>query len=231
MDNAPDVLAFLRKGAWFGSLPDALQRLVVERATVRRFLKGEAIIRHGAAAKGMHAVLEGRVHVTWLLEDGTRALIHVGEAGLWFGEYALLASATSVGSVVAATPVRTLRLGVGAFEQLVKEDPRYYRHFAQLTLGRYAMVMRYYAESNWLPAEEWLRVRLQDLAAMQRSSAGTHGAVEIRVSQAELASLIGVSRQTLSKLLARIAERGLIEVGFRTIRVLDDGAMPQRLAR
>jgi hypothetical protein len=32
--------------------------------------------------------------------------------------------------------------------------------------------------------------------------------------------MIGVSRQTLSILLARLEDRGLIEVGFRGIRIL-----------
>jgi CRP-like cAMP-binding protein len=40
------------------------------------------------------------------------------------------------------------------------------------------------------------------------------------LSQVELASMVGLSRQRLSTLLGRLAAQGLIEVGFRRIRVL-----------
>ena len=40
------------------------------------------------------------------------------------------------------------------------------------------------------------------------------------MTQAELATMVGVSRQTLSALLGRLEARGVIETGFRSIRVL-----------
>jgi DNA-binding Lrp family transcriptional regulator len=40
------------------------------------------------------------------------------------------------------------------------------------------------------------------------------------VSQAELATMVGVSRQTLCMLLRRLEERGVIEVAYKKIRVL-----------
>jgi DNA-binding Lrp family transcriptional regulator len=45
--------------------------------------------------------------------------------------------------------------------------------------------------------------------------------VSLAVSQADLARMVGVSRQTLNALLGRLSKAGLIEVGFRRIRVRD----------
>jgi DNA-binding transcriptional ArsR family regulator len=47
------------------------------------------------------------------------------------------------------------------------------------------------------------------------------GGVSLAVSQSDLARMIGVSRQTLNALLAKLGQAGLIDVGFRSIRVLD----------
>jgi DNA-binding GntR family transcriptional regulator len=47
------------------------------------------------------------------------------------------------------------------------------------------------------------------------------GPVSLTVSQADLARMVGVSRQTLNVLLGKLAQAGLIEAGFRHIRVLD----------
>jgi CRP-like cAMP-binding protein len=61
---------------------------------------------------------------------------------------------------------------------------------------------------------------LQDLAAIRRREAQVSGPVDITVSQTELATMVGVSRQTLCMLLGRLQEYGRIGVSYRKIRVL-----------
>jgi CRP-like cAMP-binding protein len=65
-----------------------------------------------------------------------------------------------------------------------------------------------------------LWTRLQDLAAIRRLDAQIQGPVDINVSQTELATMVGVSRQTLCMLLGRLQERGQIDVAYKRIRVL-----------
>jgi CRP-like cAMP-binding protein len=213
----------LRQGPWFGHLPARLQDLIFDRSVERSYGKGEAILREGEPGKGMGAVLDGRVHLLRRAGDANEVLLDVGDTGFWFGHYGTLSGgAPSIGSIVAITPVRTLFLPVAAFERIVGAEPRFYRMFADILLDRHAHMFRYLAEAQGLPPEERLRTRLLDLAHVRRASESRHrsGAVSIPVSQAELATMVGVSRQTLSALLARLESRGLIEVGFRTVRVL-----------
>jgi CRP-like cAMP-binding protein len=63
LDVSPDDAALLAQGSWFGSLPSALQQLMLERSVVRDYNKGEAILRQGELARGLGAVLAGRIHV------------------------------------------------------------------------------------------------------------------------------------------------------------------------
>lgn len=71
-----------------------------------------------------------------------------------------------------------------------------------------------------MAAEDWLWTRLQELAAIRRRDAQLSGPIDITVSQAELATMVGVFRQTLCMSLRRLEERGVIEVAYKTIRVL-----------
>lgn len=50
---------------------------------------------------------------------------------------------------------------------------------------------------------------------------------EVNLSQATIANLLGVSRQSVNEALGRLREQGLVSTGYRTIRVLD----PERLQR
>jgi CRP-like cAMP-binding protein len=216
---SPD-LEFLRRGRWFGSLPSDLQALIAEHAITRCFGVGEHIVHEGAPPRGLFALLEGRVHVVRGIADSEQALIHVGEPGLWFGEHGVLSGEPALASVVATTRVRTLVLPVAGFHRIVADDPRWYPRFAELLFERYATIFRYASEARAVPAEDWLWTRLQDLAAARRHDAQVEGPVDINVSQTELATMVGVSRQTLCMLLGRLQERGRIAVGYKRIRVL-----------
>jgi CRP-like cAMP-binding protein len=211
---------FLRRGRWFKTLPAELQALVIERSMVRSYANGAHIIGEGAPPRGLFALLEGRVHIVRGVGESDEALIHVGEPGFWFGEHGMLSGRPAIASVVATTNARVLLLPMSEFQRIVADEPRYYPHFAALLFERYATVFRYASEARAVPAEDWLWTRLQDLAVSRRRDAHVEGPVDISVSQAELATMVGVSRQTLCMLLGRLQERGQIDVGYKRIRVL-----------
>ena len=219
-DWPKSALDALRRSRWFGGLTADLQALILQRSVMRCYGKGEYIIRQGEPTRGMFAVLEGKVRVLRLIGDSKEVLIHLGEAGLWFGDYAMMAGSPSIGSIVADSRVRTLFLPVAEFERIVADEPRHYRAFAALLIERYEQLYRYMAEAQGLAPEERLRTRLTDLALLRRRDGDSSDPISVTVSQAELATMIGVSRQTLSALLARLEARGLIQIGFRDIRVL-----------
>ena len=219
MDDRGPILEFLQQGRWFGALDPALQQLIVQRSIVVRFEPGAHLIEEGSPPKGLYAVLEGRVRATRRLMTGRDAPVHVGGRGFWCGDYATLAGQPTIGSTIADTRVRALFLSAAEFERIVDEEPRYYRAFMALLLERYARVFGSVAELHGLPSEERLRRRLESIAAVWRDDLPTNGPVDIRLSQVELASMVGLSRQRLSTLLGRLEAQGLIEVGFRSIRV------------
>lgn len=213
--------ALLGKGRWFGSIPASLQEVIVARSVVRSFAKGRYIVREGEAPKAMYAVLKGRVRVTRSIgSERSELVIYVGEPGFWFGDYALLARAPSIGSIIADSDVTVLTLTVREFERIVRDEPQYFRSFADLLFERYADLFRYLGESSGLAAEDWLHTRLVDLARTMRRDNPSADAGVISLSQAQLAAMMGISRQTLSTMLRRLEARGLVQVRYRGIRVL-----------
>ncbi len=211
----------LKEGLWFGSLPSELQDLIVRRSTAYSFRKGEVIVREGDDSKGMFCVLKGRVRAVRVAKNDAEVLLDVGRVGYWFAVYGMLANAPSIGSVVADSAVVALNLPKSEFARIVHDEPRYYPYFAKLLIDQFALVFRYLGEVQGLAPEDWLLTRLKDLVATRRSEHVRNADIsEIKVSQTDLATMIGVSRQTLSSLLARLKQRGLVEVGFRSIRIV-----------
>ena len=50
---------------------------------------------------------------------------------------------------------------------------------------------------------------------------------DIHLSQATIATLLGVSRQSVNEALGRLRDQGAVETGYRHIRVLDSDKLEQ----
>jgi CRP-like cAMP-binding protein len=217
---------FLSAGEWYGGLPPALQELILARSFVRKYAKGQVVSLEASVPKGLYAVIEGMVHCVREVGDGDEALIHVCEPGFWFAEYGALTGKTTLGTFLAHTPARVLLLPKVQLDRIVADEPRYYEPFARLALDRYAVLVHMLTEVRDLTPEARLRARLALLVQMRTKERPQSGPVSLAVSQADLARMVGISRQTLNALLGKLSAAGLIEAGFRRIRVLD----PARLA-
>jgi CRP-like cAMP-binding protein len=145
--------------------------------------------------------------------------MHVGGPGLWTGEYPLLSGARSIGSVIADAPTLALHLSPRDWQRIVAEEPRWLQHFAALLAERFATAYRAYADAQALPRDEWVHARLKRVAEVEHE----HGAAvsRIRLSKVHLASMVGVSRQTLNAALSRLQQRGLLRVSFRLIELVE----------
>lgn len=215
--DAPEI-DVLRGGRWFASLPAELQARIAQGSVLRRFQAGQVLLREGDPARGMYGLVQGRTRHICAVGDEREVLMHVGGPGLWTGEYALLSGARTVGSVIADVPTQALFLSKKEWQRLVEEEPRWLRHFAQLVAERFATAYRAYADAQALERDDWVLARLKLVAQVERE----HGAPlpRIRLSQAQLASMVGVSRQTLNAVLMRLQARGLLRVAFRSIELL-----------
>jgi CRP-like cAMP-binding protein len=219
------VLRLLREGAWFKALPSALQEEVVRRSVVRTYRRGQTVTRAGTRLDGLHGLLEGRLWVIRPVGQEAEDLIHVAEAGFWIGEYSLFTGDVAMVSTVAKTAARVLMLPRREFESMVDAEPRWFRPFAMLALQRQGFLLRQLSDTRSLAPDDRLRTRLADLVELRLAERFKVGPVVLRLSQEELARIVGVSRQTVNVLLADLRERGVIEVGFRSLRIPD----PERL--
>lgn len=221
LDERQAIRRFLSAGEWFGGLPSALQDLILSRSLVRRFAKGQVISVEDSASKGLYALLEGEVYVVRDLGSGDEALLHIAEPGYWFGEFAVLSGRPTIATVVAHSSVRVLQLPKAQFDRIVADEPRYYPDFARLVFDRFAALLRVFVDLQGLAPEERLRRRLAAMAQVQLQDRPQAGPVSLVVSQSELGRMVGVSRQTLNGLLSKLEGEGLIELGFRRVRVFD----------
>jgi CRP-like cAMP-binding protein len=216
-----EALVLLERDAWLASLPGALRERVLSHATVRSYASGQAIDTRSDSASGLAAVLEGHVSLLRHAKGEAPLLVHVAGPGCWIGEPALSAAAAPLLSAHARDRVRVLLLTGSACARIAAGDPRFATACASLVLERYRFLLRLLDETIHLSPDQRLRRRLVELADACRERGARDGAaVQLDLSQSELAGIIGLSRQRLNAQLRKLEDEGWLELGSRRIHVL-----------
>lgn len=213
--------ASLSHGSWFANLSPGLRDSILARARLYRYEPRELLYGTFEASPGFWMLLQGQVIVAETFPDGERFLYHIGGPGFCFGGGSLINAGRSGEEAVATTKVQVLLLPATELDRILVEDNDYYRAFAELIMDRHYLVLRCLARSRTLPPEQYLRVRLALLSKLWRQDGFEDPVIELAVSQTEAAGLLGISRQTLNRYLSHLEDEGLVEVCFRTIRILE----------
>lgn len=214
-DNSHEQKLLLGSG-WFGTRSKRFQKDFLDCASTRQFKPGESLYNYGDSANGIYAVLVGAVQVTAPADDGQDFVVHRQGEGFWVGDLALFADASRLVSVVATQPTRTLFFPGPRIDRLIHENPDYVRDFYALSHENMQTALRIMANLAVTGTEKRLVLRLLHLDEGTSRSDGW-----IVVSQDELAAMVAVSQPTLHRNLHRLADMGLIELGYGRVRLKD----------
>jgi CRP-like cAMP-binding protein len=106
------------------------------------------------------------------------------------------------------------------FVELLNEHPRLWQHFAGLLYRRLTLAMMVIRDISSAPLSQRIVRRL--LGQAIGAGMDVAGApVELRLTQADLARMLGASRSKVSLELKRLEGEGLIRIGYRIIRLVD----------
>ncbi len=208
-----------------GELPalrqlDGTERvLLFEAGRHRRYRRREVVFHAGDPGDCLHLILSGRVALrvtTPLGDEVTLSLLCRGEI---FGELAVLSDgARRLVTAVALEPTRTLALDRAELRRLRRRNPGV---DGMLTEALAAHVRRLSATVLDLlhqPVDKRVARRLADLTPLYRNGGQ---AVEIRLTQDELASLAGTTRPTANRALRALASCDVISLARGRITVVD----------
>ncbi|MFF4414380.1 Crp/Fnr family transcriptional regulator [Streptosporangium sp. NPDC001559] len=197
-------------------------RLVMLAGRTRRVAAGETLFHRGSTGSEVLIVLEGFVKVMSMAGE-TLNLQAIRAPGQLLGEQeALQRGGTTVRrvSAQALTKCRVLVVTSAAFRSFLEEHSRAWEALAR-ELGDRLRESETRVEGMAADAanRRLARALVSLLDPGEVLRVGT-GPLQLRLSQADLASWIGTSRETVERILRDWRTRGLVETGYRSIRVM-----------
>jgi len=216
-----DAGAMLREHGWFADQPQWFQDGVLERGSIRAFEAGAVICRPGEPPAGVFGVLHGQVNFVWPAPDGQEVFYNFVPPRGFFGHGSCLDRHAYLMKAVAPRATRTLYLSIEAFEDLGRARPESFRCWAAQVTEMYRGMFQTFIDAKAFEARLRVHRSLQSLA--QRAGEETPAGVElnVRLTQAEFASYVGVTRQYVSRFIGELRDMGILEWGGSRIVVRD----------
>lgn len=212
---------FLANQPWFSTLDASQQESLIQRIEVLQANKGQTVLGAGEPVQGWYAVLSGLVKLQTEAADGRRSAFIGVPDGEWFGEGSVLKSEPRRYAVVALRDSWLMCLPRDVFTELQQGNLRFNQYLVQHLNMRLGQAMTL-IEASRIRAPEH-RVALYLSRLFWRSTR------RLYLTQEELGTLVGLSRQTVNRVLRQLAERGIVSSDLGRVAILDDAALGRYL--
>ena len=190
-------------------IADGDLRALLRGAPERSFKARQVLFQRGDEPDGLYVIASGRVRVAIAAPDGDDLTLATFGPGEVLGELSALDRTPRSATAVADLPTKALFITTHQFQSWVTGHPP----VAWILLAELARRLRatneQVAEIALLDAETRVARRLWQWFCEASEGAARSGA-RLQVSQRQMASMLGVSRESVNKQLARLRAGGVV---------------------
>jgi CRP/FNR family transcriptional regulator len=202
---------------------DSIGRLTGHPGATRLFGEGEA-------AQQVHVLCSGQVKLSTCSREGKTLIVKIAGPGDVLGLNSMLGDAAYEVTAETMEPCRVKTMGKEEFLAFLTRNGNASLHAAQALSAEYMTVFR---DAKRLALAGSAAGRLAQLL-MEWGRSAACGRTELRFTMAltheEIASMVGVSRETVTRLLNRFRREKIIRIQGATLTILQPEAMEQMSA-
>jgi CRP/FNR family transcriptional regulator len=191
---------------------------------VRSYRKNQIIFLEEETGNYMYLVLAGKVKVAKSGTSGKETILAIHRAGDFFGEMSLLDGKTAPATVSAMEDAKIISLSGTDFHKYLLHNEKVLLQIIDVLCARLRQVWQTQSMSS-SAADARIRMGIYQLAKKHgiRDAQGT--IIDLKITHQELAEMVGTSRETVTRVLALLRKRGIIEINQRRITLLDPDAL------
>lgn len=217
-ENVPTLDSLLTTSTWTHGLSADEMEVVRKTITERSVRAGGYVCRRGDAVEHWFGVIEGFVKLCSNSQGGRAVTFTCVASGGWFGEGSLLKDEPRRFDAIALRDTRSACLPRATFLWLLENSMAFNRFLVnQLNerLGQFVAMLEF--ERTLAPDIRVARC----LSVLFNPLLYPRTGPRLAISQEEIASLCGLSRQTVNQALHALERQGWLRVDFRGITVTD----------
>lgn len=220
----PSNDAYVRDLPLLARLPDQDLKAFAARGRVRRFNTGVTLFHEGDPGDAIYVVVDGRLRMSRISNSGVEATLALIGPGDCTGELALFDGRPRSATATAMQPTRVFVVSREDFVNWVRERPAAALALLETLSLRIRRTNEIVTDLVFLDLPHRLAKHLLSLAAAH-SETSNNRRPRLQVTQGELASMLGVSRESVNKQLNQFARDGWITLSRGAVTIDDAEAL------
>jgi CRP/FNR family transcriptional regulator, cyclic AMP receptor protein len=207
----------LKAVPFFTQLTDKELDLVRAGASEKHFPKNAVVLTEGEMGDSLYMIQSGKVKVFIGDEEGREIILKILGPGAFFGEMSMIDKQPRSASVTTIEPSTFLVLAHAGFERCVEQAPR----IAKLVMECLAQRVR--EADRKIGTLALMDVYGRVASTLLELSVYNNGKLVVgeKLSQQELANMVGASREMVNRILKDLSDRGFISIESKAITIIN----------
>ena len=219
--------AALLNDGWFRDCPASFQDALIAYARCHRLSAGEHLFVGGMKDGDLYCVLSGSLCVQASDIEGETPVLAMLEPCQWFGELSLVDHLPRSHDAIADTDAVVLCVPRTRIEDWLARHPAHWRDIARLAVGKLRMAHQVVGQEVGRPLAARVARRLCNLA--HGCGFDTHQPRHhLRLTQEQLARMLGTTRSGVNKVLREFEQQGLVRLHYGEIELLQPSTLRER---
>lgn len=209
----------------FEDIEEGVLHRVVPYMYEKTYKKGAIIFLEGDEGNEIYFIRSGAVTI-YSFDGLKKVILAFLQSGEYFGEMALIKPGLYRSATAETTqPTKLYALRRGDFEKLIVDNPSLAIHLLDYTMDRLRRANQQIYDLTFLNVKARIVKKLLRLSEDYgiRTAAGIQ--INVKVTHQQLAEMVGAVRETVTKVLIELQDKGLIYIHNRLIQLPD----PERL--
>jgi len=216
---------FLKQVPLFADIADADVNALAKDLVALRFRQGQAIFHQGDPGQVLYLIQTGQVRIFVTGDEGQETSVNICGPGDIFGELAVIDGLPRSASAVAMEATVMLTLSRELFREHMRRSPQLALNFLKTLSVRVRYSTRQMDSRTFLSVPRRLARKLLELAQTYGVAEPEGVRINTTLTQSDLASLIGATRESINKALGLLRRRGLVRMRHNSIIVVDPDAL------
>ena len=220
---------YLKQLPLFAGLADEDIRGLMALAKRRTFRSGEVIFHREDPGQVLYVIKEGKVKISLISPDGQEISLVVFGKGECFGEFAILDGLPRSADVVALEKVECYTLQRSDFHNAIMKNPKIAIQIIEVLTRRLRSTDQMVEDLIFLDVYGRVAKKLLELADTHGTKVDDGTRIDVRLTQQEIASMVGASRESVNKVMGYCTDKNFISTDKYKVTLHRISELEQRI--
>ncbi len=184
--------------------------------------KGETIFRSFDSADKMYIIFDGEIKISKIMSDGKEQILYIYEAGDFIGGHNILSEDKYLYSAYALSDTTVITISSRIFNERLIKNNRFLLAILEQSYERIRRAETLIDRLSVINTDVKVAKLLMNMMELYGRKRPNGIMVKMNITQEELGSLAGISRETMSRKLNQFEEEGYIEIISRGTLLIKD---------